>query len=347
MNPIEEMLKKHQLANQTIVATGTEFGELYASARANIDLKLAQAIRNGNLFEERRIAKLIKDLEAEYGQLALSMDKVFDKTLEPVMLEAIQNAELDMRKSILNGIDTGKVEIVRLDAYQHVAGATTNMSKSDVAFIRQATADVMREASIAGLSRVEATNLLTAKIMSRPQEFKFIDAKGRVWNNKAYSEMLGRTVLMNARRNAYLNECAENGKDVVTIPPSGNACPNCRVWENILLSITGNTPGLPTVQDAIDGGLLHPNCTHSFAVVNDLTLKVNYNTDGTPKNGINSPGREALNDKEAWSAYRKAQYKAPKSQRSWKENTRESKFSDSIEKLKGLFKGDLPGGLQS
>ena len=92
----------------------------------------------------------------------------------------------------------------------------------------------------------ELLRLLTA-------DFTFTDAKGRGWNTEAYTKMLARTTLMNAGREAYLDTCADKGKDVVRISISGDTCPKCAEWENRLVSLSGKTKSLPLLQDAIDG----------------------------------------------------------------------------------------------
>lgn len=129
-------------------------------------------------------------------------------------------------------------------------------------------------------------------------------AGGHVWNNEAYCRMLSRTVLLNAGRQTYFDTCAENGNDVVRVTVSGNPCPACAVWENRLLSISGATEGLPTVSQATAAGLCHPNCTHSFVAVGKFTMQEDFTADGRPKEGVNSPGKEEKDDKEAWQKYR-------------------------------------------
>lgn len=146
-------------------------------------------------------------------------------------------------------------------------------------------AGVEREAAMTGMtSRQVAAEFLT-RLESRPEGFKFVDAGNRVWDSKAYCEMLARTTLLNTSRQEYLNTCAENGSDVVCVTVSGHCCDKCAVWENRLLSISGATKGLPTVDDAIAEGLFHPNCTHSLTEVDDYTREEEYNPDGTPKTG--------------------------------------------------------------
>lgn len=73
---------------------------------------------------------------------------------------------------------------------------------------------------------------------------------------------------------------------MVRVTVSGHCCEKCAEWENRLLSISGKTKGLPTVEEATAAGLFHPNCTHSLNEVDDFTREEEYNPDGTPKNGV-------------------------------------------------------------
>ena len=104
---------------------------------------------------------------------------------------------------------------------------------------------------------------MLSKVLDLPG-FKFIDKAGRKWNTESYFEMLGRTVLMNSGRETYLNTCAEKGKDVMRVTVGGDGCDVCARYENQLISMTGKTPGLPTLDQAMKEGLFHPNCVHSL-----------------------------------------------------------------------------------
>lgn len=62
------------------------------------------------------------------------------------------------------------------------------------------------------------------------------------------------------------------GGDLVVIdnhPPkvrrlSGGRLEVCEVWRGRTISLTGLTRGVPTLQDAKDAGMFHPNCTHGI-----------------------------------------------------------------------------------
>lgn len=97
--------------------------------------------------------------------------------------------------------------------------------------------------------------------------------------------MLGRTLLHNNARECYLAGCAKGGSDIVTISVSGDSCDACGRYENELLSITGATPGLPTLQEAMNDGLFHPNCTHRIIAVPENIARKYYGMGGGKNKG--------------------------------------------------------------
>jgi hypothetical protein len=136
-----------------------------------------------------------------------------------------------------------------------------------------------------------------------------VDKAGRKWDSKSYFDMLGRTVLMNASRASYMDACAAEGDDVVRVTVSGNPCPACASYENTLLSISGATPGLVTVDEAIADGLMHPNCTHSLVAV-PPAMMVKYDENGRPNTGLNSPDNIQVDNAETQKEYRQEQIEA-------------------------------------
>ena len=311
MNPIAKTLNRHKKANQEIQASTANFSRIYRDARMEInDMLRRHVLGRRNPLEGKHLVELIENLGNQYGEMEAAFREEFQRAIPYVAESYFFDCLHDLGKQAAGEVDQDRIELMMQDAFSHVAGATNNMFKSDVSFLREATATVFREASVTGKTRKEVSGELLGRLMARPEQFRFIDAKGRVWNNETYVEMLGRTVLLNAGRQTYFDTCIDNGKDVVRVTVSGDPCPNCAVWENRLLSITGQTQGLPTVQEAQQAGLLHPNCTHSFVAVGRYVQKNDFGADGRPNNGLNSPGKEERNDKEAWREYRAMQDEA-------------------------------------
>lgn len=89
---------------------------------------------------------------------------------------------------------------------------------------------------------------------------------GRMWDPTAYSRMVSRTAVADATRVSQRQRYLQNGTDVVRVVDTGSNHDVCQRWEGERLSLTGRTPGLPTVADARAAGLFHPNCTHRYVV---------------------------------------------------------------------------------
>jgi hypothetical protein len=100
----------------------------------------------------------------------------------------------------------------------------------------------------------------------RDGELKVRTPSGRYWRPDAYAEMLGRTAMATTRRVSFRERYLQNGIDVVRIVPNGTVHALCKRWEGKLLSLTGATPGLPTVDQARADGMFHPNCAHRYVV---------------------------------------------------------------------------------
>ena len=94
-----------------------------------------------------------------------------------------------------------------------------------------------------------------------------VDKRGRGWSLDTYSEMLFRTKVVQARNYGFANRLVENGMDLVQVSGHG-ATDICGQWEGKILSLTGKTPGYPTLAEAEVSGLFHPNCKHA---INEVT----------------------------------------------------------------------------
>lgn len=305
MNPIANTLDQHRKANKSIRATTGKMAAIYKQARERLNSRLQKyVLSDPNPSNGKWMVGLIEELEKNYAKLEEAFVKEMGGAIPYVAQSYYFDALSDLGNTVTGKLDKAKIELLRKDAWNHIAGMTKNMEKSDVAWLRQTAGDVFRLAGTSGMTAQETKQMLLGKILMRPEKFQFTDAGGRMWDNKTYCEMLTRTVLLNAGRQTYFDACAENGSDVVRVTVSGNPCPDCAVWENRLLSISGNTPGLPTVAEATAAGLCHPNCTHSFVAVGDYVREQDFTEDGRPKEGLNSPGKEEKNDKEAWKKYR-------------------------------------------
>ncbi len=91
-----------------------------------------------------------------------------------------------------------------------------------------------------------------------------VDKGGRKWSLEAYTNMLISTKGTEARNRGTGNRLAELGFDLVLVTTHNTSHKECAVWEGRILSLTGETKGYPTVAEATDEGLFHPNCKHAI-----------------------------------------------------------------------------------
>jgi hypothetical protein len=270
------------------------FDEIYEEAKARIMSKaLAHAQKYPNSpYSGRGLVELEKALKAEYAKLGVDIKDEFKNSIPIVMRKFYDRAKEDISKhsvnKIIGDIDTKRIDYFMSNTFDSVAGATTRMAQTHVRELRKIAADVMRQTSLTGATRKEVSRMMLERAMNVPN-FQFIDNIGSKWNAKSYFEMLARTELMSAGRYSYQCRCEEDGYDAVRLTVSGHSCPKCARYENRLFSLSGNTPGLPSYDKLKADGVFHPNCTHSFTAVPDFIRNRDFNPDGTPKKGFNSP----------------------------------------------------------
>ncbi|WP_038843424.1 phage minor capsid protein [Salinispora arenicola] len=133
---------------------------------------------------------------------------------------------------------------------------------------------------LAGLaSRRRAAQVAWEQLLSRGIT-GFVDRAGRRWQLASYVEMATRSTVAQALVEGHLDRLGAAGLDLVMVSNSPQECARCRPWEGTVLSRSGpagrrtehvasataeDTVAVEvagSVNEAVRGGLLHPNCTH-------------------------------------------------------------------------------------
>ena len=143
------------------------------------------------------------------------------------------------------------------------------MMTSDIRALRAAVSTTMAEGAVEGLTNPEMAARMLQKVEKAAGTFTFIDKRGRRWSADNYFGMLNRTLHSTAARQSYIDTATnELGYDLYQIEGgvtgSSVEFPNdpCDNWAGRIISMTGNTKGYPTYQDAVSNGVFHPNCVH-------------------------------------------------------------------------------------
>lgn len=108
---------------------------------------------------------------------------------------------------------------------------------------------------------------------------KFIDRSGREWTLDSYVDMGIRTGIANASRAGFINSMTDRGKDLVFVSAHRGACHLCTPWEGKVLSLSGDNTNYPSLQDAMNSGLFHPNCAHIlFEYIEGFSDLISYDS---------------------------------------------------------------------
>ena len=94
----------------------------------------------------------------------------------------------------------------------------------------------------------------------------FVDGAGRGWNLASYVEMAVRSNAGQAMVQGALDRFTGNGEDLVIVSDTPGSCPICADFEGEVLSISGDTAGYVSVDEARAEGFQHPSCTHSLSL---------------------------------------------------------------------------------
>lgn len=287
-NAIRDILNAHaSIGYSQIEARVRDLDAVYLAARDRLESRIFAYVKEKRAsFTGPRLAMLMNELQKEYAGFEQTYSTKLKHSLNYVVNGYYRDAMLHMglvgNDTIAGGLSKDRIKLMMDDAYAHVAGATKNMSDYSIAQLRRISAQVMREAALTGETRVEVSKRLLASNTSGGW-FQFIDRSGRKWTNQAYFDMLGRTLLHNNAREAYLQACADEGSDIVMVSTSGDPCPKCAPLEGRLLSISGKTAGLMTVAEATEAGLFHPNCTHRLVAVPESIAEAEFDSRGFRK----------------------------------------------------------------
>jgi hypothetical protein len=89
-----------------------------------------------------------------------------------------------------------------------------------------------------------------------------VDAAGRRWDLATYAETITRQAVSEAWDTLHARALTRAGTDLVRVATTSTegTCPACLPWLGRVLSLTGDTPGYPTLADAKASGFRHPNC---------------------------------------------------------------------------------------
>jgi hypothetical protein len=148
------------------------------------------------------------------------------------------------------------------------AAAANTLGKTDLQILRVAD-DQFRQAAItAGSAVFKESEILTRQTISQKLLDDFAKqgvtaitySDGRKVPVTSYADMVGRTMSGNAAIQANINHYSQHGFDLLLISAHFGTCALCEPWQGRVVSQSGQNTKYPSLQDAINAKLFHPNC---------------------------------------------------------------------------------------
>lgn len=255
--------------------------KLYSKAENDLLREINRALLKGN--QTAYLQTMLKNTKAILEDLESGSRKWCEKAIPDYYLEGAQLG-VDMLE------DAGKADLItgfgaiHQQAAQVLAEAAFGRFDDVNKVIGRRVNDIYRtmamekiRGNVIGYESWQKTARNYRNALADEGITGFTDKSGRKWNMRAYSEMVARTTGMEAKNQGTANRLLENGEDLVKISTHAGACEKCKPWEGKILSLSGQTEGYKTLDDAKRAGLFHPRCGHSFGLYIDIKAQTAAN----------------------------------------------------------------------
>jgi hypothetical protein len=261
--------------------------KLYTDTANNI-VKSLDGMTAGTLAQRKQV---LVQIEKELAALGVDTGKWVETNIPLQYRMGMQNAITQLKtldflpldtEALFTTINRQAVAAMIDDTSRSFADALTTVGRS----VKNIQSDMFQQEIKARLAEGtitgETRKSIQADIKQKIQDQGITalkDKAGRDWSLDRYAEMLARTKLAEARNTGLTNKMLENSNDLVQVSSNGSSHPACADWEGQILSITGQTPDYPTVDEAEADGLFHPNCQHTINAIEPDLAERTYGYD--------------------------------------------------------------------
>ncbi|MEH7521695.1 phage minor capsid protein [Bacillus sp. JJ1503] len=220
------------------------------------------------------ISEILQDLDgkaAAWATVAITKavtDGVVRSMITLGVADNVQQAQTIVR---FNRINRELVKAATADTQADLLAVTKNVDRKVRAAVRQVTAEVFRANLPKGINATQSLRRdITAglrKQLGESVNTGIIDAAGRRWKPVTYADMLVRTKMMEAHKEATVNEAIAQEAYYGVISRHG-AKDACRTWEGRIIKLDRNAPGnYPYLYDLPRNEIFHPYCRHVITPV--------------------------------------------------------------------------------
>lgn len=234
----------------------------YEAAERDILNGLNRALLRGN--QTQYLETMKQNVEVILRDLRSGSKQWCEEAIPRVYIEGTKYAEgqLLRKGQALAGfgdIHQQAAQVLAESTYNRLLGVTETIGRQAQDIFRDLALENVRGTVVGYETWEQAARKYREQLADRGVT-GFKDRAGRNWNMRSYAEMVARTTTMQAHLQGTANRLLGNGHDLIVVSTHSGACDLCVPWQGKVLSLTGRTPGYPTLADAEAAGLFHPNC---------------------------------------------------------------------------------------
>lgn len=251
--------------------------KFYEQAEREILDQLNRALLRGNKTEY--LAQMKKNIEAILQQLREGNRTWCSEAIPRVYSQGLYGADAMLKdagistSAAFGAIHQQAAQVLAENAYQRLEDVAQVIGRQVNDIYRELALENVRGA-VVGYDTWKQTARRFREQLAERGVTGFKDRSGRMWNMRTYTEMVARTTTMEAHLQGTANRLVEQGHDLVKVSTHHGACEKCQPWQGKILSITGKTEGYPTLEEAKEAGLFHPNCRHAYGLYIDLDKEI-------------------------------------------------------------------------
>lgn len=255
--------------------------DLYSRTYGKMVREIEKATDAGKINKARVMARINSELEA----LGVDVKEWVEKEIPQryldgsnVALQDLRALDVDLSKSTSFAVINREaiealVDETALNFAQGITALSRNARRILNDTLKQQLNFIIAQGKLTGATRKAISDSL--KIRLQEEGIQSIrDRAGRNWTFDRYTEMLARTKSVEARNQGLVNRMLGSGYDLVQVTNHGSDHPACAKYEGQILSVSGQTPGYPTLEQALGDGLFHPNCKHAMNVIHPELAKL-------------------------------------------------------------------------
>jgi len=253
--------------------------KFYEQAEREILVQINKTLLAGKKDELEYLKQMRQNIDAILQQLREGSKEWCMQAIPYMYSEGMKNADA-MLKDIGATIQAG-FGAIHQQAAQVLAENALQRFEDVVQVIGRQVNDIYRElalenvrGAVVGYDTWKQTARRFREQLAERGVTGFKDRSGRMWNMRTYTEMVARTTTMQAHLEGTANRLVEHGYDLVKVSTHRGACELCQPWQGKILSITGKTPGYPTLEEAKAAGMFHPRCRHAYGLYIDLDKEI-------------------------------------------------------------------------